>query len=85
MRNVSVHPEWSSTTRLSLRPPTPADAPDVLRILSDESVVKYNPADRIEDLSEVEALLERWLEHWSHHDFGNCCVFENETGRLIGN
>jgi len=82
---VSVLHEWQSTTRLSLRSPTLADAPDVLRILSDESVVRYNPADRIEDLSEIEALLERWLEHWSQHDFGNCCVFEKETGRLIGN
>ena len=82
---MSVPPEWQSTTRLSLRPPTPADAPAVLRILSDESVVKYNPADRVEDLSEVEALLGRWLEHWSQHDFGNCCVFEKDTGQLIGN
>lgn len=82
---MSVPPEWQSTTRLSLRPPMLADAPDVLRLLSDESVVKYNPADRVEDLSEVEALLGRWLEHWSRHDFGNCCVFEKDSGRLIGN
>ena len=82
---MSVPLEWQSTARLSLRPPTPTDAPDVMRILSDESVVEYNPADRIDDLCEVEALLGRWLEHWSRHDFGNCCVFEKETGRLIGN
>ena len=81
---MSVPLEWQSTTRLSLRPPTPADAPAVLRILSDESVVKYNPADRVEDLSDVEALLGRWLEHWSQHDLGNCCVFEKDTGQLIG-
>lgn len=82
---MSVPPEWQSTTRLSLRPPTAADAPDVLRILSDDSVVKYNPADRVEHLSEVEALLGRWLGHWSQHGFGNCCVFDKETERLIGN
>lgn len=77
--------EWQSTPRLSLQTPTDADAAAVLRILADDSVVKYNPADRVEDLSEVQALLGRWLEHWSQHDFGNCCVFEKKTGRLIGN
>ena len=30
-------------------------------------------------------MLGRWLTHWSEYGFGNCCVFENETDRLIGN
>jgi RimJ/RimL family protein N-acetyltransferase len=26
----------------------------------------------------------RWLEHWDQHGFGNCSVFEEKTGRLVG-
>ena len=82
---VAVDPGWQSTSRLSLRQPTPADAPAVLRILSNRSVVEHNPSDLVMELSEVEVLLGRWLRHWSEHGFGNCCVFEKATGRLIGN
>lgn len=81
---MSVHPEWLSTARLSLRPPTPSDAPAVFRIASNRSVVEHNPSELVMELSEVEVLLGRWLKHWSEHGFGNCCVFENKTGQLIG-
>jgi RimJ/RimL family protein N-acetyltransferase len=83
--SVSGRAEWQSTARLSLRPPTPADAPAVFRILSNRAVVEHNPSELIEDVSDIEKLLERWLEHWSEHGFGNCCVFEKESGQLIGN
>ena len=73
---VAVDPGWQSTARLWLRQPTPADAPAVLRILSNRSVVEHNPSDLVMELSEVEVLLGRWLRHWSEHGFGNCCVFE---------
>lgn len=82
---MSVHSEWLPTARLSLRPPIPADASAVLRILSNRSVVEHNPSDLVVELSEIEVLLRRWLEHWSEHGFGNCCVFEKETGQMIGN
>ena len=82
---MSVHPGWQSTARLSLRPPTPADAPAVLRILSNRSVVEHNPSDLVVELSEIEMLFVRWLKHWSEHGFGNCCVLEKQTGELIGN
>ena len=81
---MSVPGEWLSTARLSLRPPTPDDAPAVLRILSNRSVVEHNPSELVVELAQVEALLARWLEHWSDHGFGNGCVVENETGRLVG-
>ena len=32
----------------------------------------------------VEVLLERWLQQWSEHDFGNCCAFEKETDEPVG-
>lgn len=76
---------WLATARLSLCPPTADDAEAVLRILSNKSVVEHNPSDLIVDLDEVSALLSRWLKHWNDHGFGNACVFENETGALIGN
>ena len=82
---MCVPATWLRTARLILRPPTPADAPEVLRILSNPSVLEHNPSDLVVELAEVEALLERWLEHWSRHGFGNCCVVENETGRVVGN
>src|SRR4051795_9095233 len=82
---VAVDREWQWTARLSLRPPTPADAPAVLRILSNRSVVEHNPSDLVVKLSDIELLLGRWLEHWSEHGFGNCCVVEKETGQLVGN
>ncbi|MFM6849306.1 MAG: GNAT family N-acetyltransferase, partial [Terrabacter sp.] len=60
-------------------------APAVLEILSSPSVVQHNPSDLVTDLEEVEALLRRWLGHWETYGFGNCCVFEERTGRLVGN
>ena len=71
---MSVHHEWHSTARLSLRPPTQADSVAVLRVLSNHRVVEHNPSELVVELCEVEALLGRWLEHWAEHGFGNCCV-----------
>jgi [ribosomal protein S5]-alanine N-acetyltransferase len=82
---MSVRLEWLPTARLSLRRPTRPDAPSVLRILSNRSVVEHNPSDLVGELSESELLLGRWLKHWAEHGFGNCCVFEKESGQLIGN
>lgn len=73
------------TARLSLRQPAQADAAAILGILSHPSVVEHNPSDLVTQLEDVEALVSRWLEHWEQHGFGNCCVFEEETGRLVGN
>ena len=72
------------TPRLSLRRPAQADAPAVLEILSSPSVVHHNPSDLVTEPDAVEALLGRWLAHWQRHGFGNCCVFEEATGRLVG-
>jgi RimJ/RimL family protein N-acetyltransferase len=69
---------------LSLRRPAPGDAPAVLEILSSPSVVEHNPSDLVTDLEDVEDLLRRWLAHWERHGFGNGCVFEERTGRLVG-
>ena len=82
---MHVPTEWLSTDRLSLRPPTEADAASMLRILADPSVAEHHPSELVVDLAEVRSLVERWLVHWSEHGFGNCCVFEKDTGRLVGN
>ena len=73
------------TARLSLRQPAQADAVAVLGILSNPLVVEHNPSAVVTELEDVEALVGQWLEHWERHGFGNCCVFEEETGRLVGN
>ncbi len=57
----------------------------MLGILSNRAVVEHNPSDLVVKLSGAEALLGRWLEHWAEHGFGNCCVFDKQTGQLIGN
>lgn len=48
-------------------------------------VVQHNPSDRATDLDDVEALVTRWRGHWERFGFGNCSVFEEKTGRLVGN
>jgi [ribosomal protein S5]-alanine N-acetyltransferase len=73
------------TARLSLRQPAQADAVAILGILSNPSVVQHNPSDLVTELEGVEALVRHWLGHWERHGFGNCCVFEEKTGRLVGN
>ncbi|WP_344060819.1 GNAT family N-acetyltransferase [Terrabacter lapilli] len=78
-------PDRLPTARLSLRRPAQADAVAVLGILSDPAVVQHNPSERVTELEDVEVLMRHWLAHWERHGFGNCCVFETPTGRLIGN
>lgn len=58
---------------------------EILEILSNPSVVRHNPSDLVTQLPDVEVLVRRWLGHWEQHGFGNCCVFEEQTGRLVGN
>lgn len=82
---VQRQPVRLSTARLSLRQPAQADAGAILGILSNPLVVQHNPSDLVTELEDVEALVRRWLEHWERHGFGNCCVFEEKTGRLVGN
>ncbi len=73
------------TERLSLRRPVSADAPAVLGILSNPAVVRHNPSDLVTELEDVEALVERWQAHWDRYGFGNCSVFDESSGRLVGN
>lgn len=82
---VPRQPVRLSTARLSLRQPVQADAVEVLEILSNPAVVQHNPSDRVTELASVEALVRQWLGHWERHGFGNCCAFEEKTGRLVGN
>lgn len=82
---MSRQPVRLSTARLSLRQPAQTDAEALLRILSNPSVVQHNPSDLVTEFEDVEALVNRWLGHWELHGFGNCCVFEERTGRLVGN
>jgi ribosomal-protein-alanine N-acetyltransferase len=81
---VPRQPERLSTARLSLRQPVQADAVPVLGILSNPAVVQHNPSDLVTELEDVEALMRHWLGHWERFGFGNCCVFEEKTGRLVG-
>ena len=82
---VPRQPARLTTARLSLRQPAQADAVAILEILSSPSVVQHNPSDLVTELGDAEALVSQWLAHWDRYGFGNCCVFEEKTGRLVGN
>jgi len=81
---MPCQPDRIATARLSLRRPSRDDAPAVLRIVSNPVVVQHNPSDLVTELADVEKLVARWLEHWRRHGFGNGCVFEEASGRMVG-
>lgn len=82
---VSVPDEWLSTDRLSLRPPTPGDVPAEFELLTNPLVVYHNPSDAVSVPADVMWVLRRWIYHWAQEGFGNCCVFEKDSGALVGN
>ncbi|WP_017475553.1 GNAT family N-acetyltransferase [Pseudomonas sp. PAMC 26793] len=79
-------PDYTITTqRLMLRPPTVDDAASVFAIYGDPETNRYNPAGPLTDLDQVKAVLDRWLEHWAEHGFGQWAIVTQETPqRVIG-
>jgi [ribosomal protein S5]-alanine N-acetyltransferase len=79
-------PPWVSlqTPRLLLTPPTMADAPHVLGILSDPRTVEHNPSDRVDGLVQAVELLGRWRSQWERYGFGYWCLRTSADGDFIG-
>ncbi len=79
------HREEVETARLRLRQFTPADLPDLARIVADAEVMKYLgrvPGPLTE--AEAEVFLHSMIAHWERHGFGRWAVIQRETSRLIG-
>lgn len=77
-------PERVDTVRLALRRLSPADAPELFRVVGDPTVMRYwaPGADiRVEDTARRIAAIQR---HWEEHGFGDWGVVERSTGELIG-
>ncbi len=58
------------TPRLIYRRPKQADLPTVFAIFSDPQTNQFNPAGPMTDIAQAEALLNRWLQHWTTHGYG---------------
>lgn len=74
---------WIETPRLTLRRPALNDAPAIQRILSDPAVIEHNPSDRLTSVAAADALIGRWLEHWTVNGFGNGVVVASD-GTIVG-
>lgn len=72
------------TDRLRLEPPVSSDAAAVLAIAGDPRTVEHNPSDLVADLTEADALVERWIRHWEVRGFGYWCVRETERASVVG-
>ncbi|MFJ2386612.1 GNAT family N-acetyltransferase [Pseudomonas koreensis] len=59
-----------TTKRLLYRRPQQADLPTVFAIFGDPQTNLFNPAGPMTDITQAEALLDRWLQHWEAHGYG---------------
>lgn len=85
--NASCHANGARrirTSRLVLDVPDREDAAEIFAIVGDHRAVAHNPSDYVSDLEEATELIERWLRHWSAHEYGYWCVRESQTGRIVG-
>jgi len=82
----TVLPPWVClrTSRLSLSPPTTADAAHVLAILSDFSAVAHNPSDGLDTLDQAAELVRRWRLQWERYGFGYWCLRSTVDGTFVG-
>jgi len=59
-----------TTKRLLYRRPQQADLHTVFAIFGDPQTNLFNPAGPMTDITQAEALLDRWLQHWETHGYG---------------
>lgn len=72
------------TSRLTLRPFTENDIPELHRILGQDDILKYFPNPGPPPRERVQALIEKQIDHWAGHGYGWWAVEWNETRELIG-
>lgn len=72
-----------TTDRLVLRKPRIAEAADVLAMLGDPDIVRWNPAPAVVDLDTAAAWCARGAD-WSDGDHATFSVIEAATGHYLG-
>lgn len=72
-----------TTPRLILRAPTVDDAASVFAIYGDPETNRYNPAGPLTDVDQAKAVLDRWLEHWAEHGFGQWAIVTQEAPQHV--
>jgi RimJ/RimL family protein N-acetyltransferase len=72
------------TSRLTLRPPGPADAAAVLAIHRDPRTCAHNPSDALATHADAAELCGRWLAHWERHGFGYWVVRRHGEPEVAG-
>ena len=71
-----------TTSRLTLRPFTEADAEPLHRILNEDGILRYFPRPDPPDLARVERLIAGQLRHWEEHGLGWWAVELRSTSEL---
>jgi len=75
----------NTTTRLTYRRPQQADLPTVFAIFGDPQTNLFNPAGPMTDITQAEALLDRWLQHWETHGYGWWAISSAQApGQILG-
>ena len=74
----------TTTSRLTLRPFTPADAVPLHRILNQPNIMQYFPTTSAPDMERVENLIERQIAQWKEHALGWWAVVPHGQDELIG-
>lgn len=72
------------TPRTYLREFTSADAPDLLRILSDGRAMKFAPMALTNDLAVAEGFIASHVRNYAHYGFGVWAVILKEGNQFVG-
>jgi RimJ/RimL family protein N-acetyltransferase len=74
------------TARLTLRPLTLDDAPDLhAAVFGDEAVMRYLPGGGMaRTLRQAERAIDYYADHWARHGYGTWGVVLRDDSRLIG-
>ena len=62
------------TNRLYLRPVISSDVNDLFKIYGDPATNTFNPAGPYPDIGHAQMVMNRWLDHWQTHSFGNWAI-----------
>ncbi|MEI6999433.1 GNAT family N-acetyltransferase [Klebsiella pneumoniae] len=62
------------TNRLYLRPVISSDLNDLFKIYGDPATNTFNPAGPYPNIDHAKMVMNRWLDHWQTHSFGNWAI-----------
>ncbi|WP_114447001.1 GNAT family N-acetyltransferase [Klebsiella pneumoniae] len=62
------------TNRLYLRPVISSDLNDLFKIYGDPATNTFNPAGPYPNIDHAKMVMNRWLDHWQTHSFGNLAI-----------